>query len=243
METVTPLKLVFKLLTLAVLAIWLCVFTIGAVVQSPRLTIETQPESPVQLSNFQIAPSDLAGSSVVTLMVTNVSISDVRAFAVAISRGKSTTGVLLINAHNDQQLLRANEIKPITVQKSDQEILDGLKFSIDFVEFADGSKWGPDTFDSANSLAGEREGIREAIGVLAGRLKNQGVITLSGDLEQTISAISMPPAHSANWNQGYQRGVNTILARLKRALEKGGQEKLFAEWDRIVVGSKRTATP
>jgi len=237
METVRPLKLIFKLLTLVIFATWLWVLTIGAV-QSPRLTIESQPESPLQLSLFQIAPSDLVGSSVITLMMTNVSASSIRAFAVATSEGKSKTGVLLINASNDQQTLQANEKKSITLRKTDQEIVDGVTFSVDFVEFGDGSKWGPDTFDSASSLAGEREGTRQAVVAVDDRIRAQGVTALSRDLEATTSAISMPSAHSANWNQGFQRGVDTVRARLQRALEKGGQDRLIAEWDRIAADAK-----
>ena len=242
MGSVRRLKPIFKLLILAILATWLWVLTIGAVVQSPKLTIESQPESPLHLSVFQIAPSELTGSSVITLKVTNESASNVRAFAVAMSAGESKTGVLLINAHNDQQTLRANETKPIALRKTNEEILNGVMFSIDYVEFEDGSKWGSDTFDSANSLAGERDGSSGGRS-LAARLRTQGVISLSRDLETTVSAISMPRAQSANWDQGFQRGVSIVRARLKRALENGGNEKLLAEWERIVAESKKTTTP
>jgi hypothetical protein len=243
MENVRLLNPIFKLLILAVLATWLWVLTIGAVVQSPKLTIESQPDSPVHLSVFQIAPSELNGSSVITLMVKNETANSVRAFAVALSEGKSKTGVLLFNSHNDQQMLRANEIKPITLRKTDEEILAGVTFSIDYVEFEDGSKWGADTFDSANSLAGERDGLRQAVAALADRLRTQGVTSLSRDLEPTITAISMPRTHSANWEQGFQRGVSIVRTRLKRALEKGGNEKLLVEWERIVAESKKNTTP
>lgn len=243
METVRPLKSIFKLLIFAVLATWLWVLTIGAVVQSPKLAIESQPESPLRLSVFQIVPSELPGSSVITLMVTNGGSGSVRAFAVAISAGKSKTGVLLINAHNDQQMLQANENKPIALRKTDEEILNGVTFSIDYVEFEDGSRWGSDTFDSASSLAGERDGVRRAVGALADRVRTQGPNSLSRDLEPTLSAISASTDGSANRNQGFQRGVNIVRARLRRALEKGGQDKLLAEWEQITAESKKTTTP
>lgn len=243
MQTVRLLKPIFKLLTLGVLASWLWVFTIGAVEQPPRLTIKSQPESPLQLSILQIVPSELIGSSVITMVVTNESATTVRAFAVALSEGNSATGVLLINAQHDQQMLRGNEIKPITLRRTDKEIQAGITLSVDYVEFENGNSWGPDTFDSSNSLAGERDGVHHAIAALADRKKNQGVVALSLDLEPTIAAISMPSNHSANWEQGFQRGVSTVRTRLKRALEKGGNEKVLAEWERIVSESKKTTTP
>ncbi|HEX6189049.1 MAG TPA: hypothetical protein VFZ40_13305 [Pyrinomonadaceae bacterium] len=242
MEIASPLKLIFKLLILAVLATWLWVLTIGAV-QSPKLTVESQPESPLHLSVFQVSPSERTGSSVITLMVMNGSATTVRAFAVAMSPGNSKTGVLLINAHNDQQMWRANEIKPITLRKTDEEILNGISFSIDYVEFEDGSKWGSDTFDSASSLAGERDGFRQAVAALTDRFRTQPVDSLSTDLDQTIDAVSTPRDHSANWNQGFHRGLNIVRARLKRAQANGGKEKLVTEWERIVAESKKTKTP
>jgi hypothetical protein len=232
-------KLIFKLSTLGILSICSWIFTSGAVTQSPKLAIENQPDSPLQISSFQIESTDLEISTRVTLMLKSTSIKPIRAFAITSSVGKGKTGVVLITTNTDEQMWQLNETRPIQIGKSRDEITSGIKLSIDFVEFADGSAWGPDSFDSADSLAGERAGLRASLQPLTEILKTKGFSGLMQSVSSTISNIPIPEGRSLSWERGFQRGAGKVLERLNRAYKKGGQEQLKAEWERAVDDSER----
>ena len=228
------LKLIFKLTTLCCLSICLWIFASGALTQSFKLSIENRQDSPLQISSYQIDVTYSQTSSDVTLMLTSSSIKPIRAFTIASSVGQEKTGAILITTDTDEQMWQFNEIKPIKIRKSREEILNGVKLSIDFIEFSDGSTWGPDSFNSADDLAGERVGLRSSVQSLSEISKARGLNALTNDVD-----IPTPEGKSLSWQRGFQRGTRTVRERLNRAYRRGGREQLEAEWARVVADSKR----
>lgn len=232
--TNSGLKLIFKLSTLCGLSICLWIFASGALTQSSKLTVENRQDSPLQISSFQIDLTYSETSSDVTLMLTSSSLKPVRAFTIASSVGQEKTSAVLITTDTDEQMWHFNEIKPIKIRKSHDEIQNGVKLSIDFIEFSDGSTWGPDSFNSADDLAGEDVGLRSSVQSLSEISKTKGLNALTNNVD-----IPTPPGKSLSWQRGFQRGTRTVSERLNRAYKKGGQEQLQAEWERLLADSKR----
>ncbi|MDQ1638215.1 MAG: hypothetical protein QOF62_1554 [Pyrinomonadaceae bacterium] len=234
-------KLMFKLASLGILGACLWIFTSGGLTQSANLTIEHQPDSPLQISSSQIDLTYSEPSLEVTLMLASRSVKPIRAFTIASSVGRDKTGALLITTNTDEQMWQFNEIKPITMRKSRAEIIDGVKLSIDFVEFSDGTTWGPDSFNSADDLAGEREGLRLSVQILSQIAKTKGFGGFINNLTSNRSDISIPKGKSLSWERGFQRGAGTVIERLNRAYTKGGPGQLESEWARTLADSKRTS--
>jgi hypothetical protein len=93
---------------------------------------------------------------------------------------------------------------------------------VDYVEFADGTKWGVDSAKSADRSAGQRA----VASLISKRLLK---ILNEGNLNDVISAIEAgttniePPAGvSDEWKEGFRTGSNSITARLKNAQKRGG---------------------
>lgn len=232
-------KIGFKLFTLGTLSVCLWFFIAASATQSPKLSIKNQPDSPLQVKSFEVVPTIMEQSSAVTLILTSTSSKPIRAFAVASSVDIGKIRAQLITTNSDEQMWQLNEIKPITIRQSTDELLRGIELSIDFVEFSDGSTWGEDSFDSASSLAGEREALRATAKSLGERLKSEGYSVLINDLSTSAPNGPAPRGKSTSWERGFQRGVLTVAERLRRAHKKGGQEQLKAEWERVVADSKR----
>lgn len=239
MANPSSLKLIFKLSTLCVLSICLWTFASGALTQSSKLNIEKQPDSPLQISSFQIDLTYSELSSDVTLMLTSRSVKPIRAFTIATSVEEEKTGAVLITTNSDEQMWQFNEIKSIKIRKGRDEIINGVKLSIDFVEFSDGTTWGPDSFNSADDLAGERVGLRSSVQSLSEILRTKGLSGVINNVASDVSGIPTPQGRSLSWERGFQRGARTVIERLNRAYKKGGQGQLETEWERALADSKR----
>ena len=93
--------------------------------------------------------------------------------------------------------------------------------SVDFVEFADGTVWGPDTTRSTERLAGTRAGMSAERVRLLKVLKGSGEAAVISALESR-EEVSPSPGHSAEWSEGFRTGILQYRARLRRIHSDNG---------------------
>jgi hypothetical protein len=95
---------------------------------------------------------------------------------------------------------------------------------VDFVEFADGTRWGEDKGKSGDVLDGKRAGGRAALMKYREIFASAGLMGLEEDLAKTDLVQSEGSLKSAAWVDGFKQGVNIIKFRLAAAKSKGGND-------------------
>jgi hypothetical protein len=107
-----------------------------------------------------------------------------------------------------------------------------MELTIDFVEFADGTRWGDDTSRFADILDGMRAGGKAALKRYREILANEGAQGLEEALAGQNPVRPDAAAKPAEWNDGLTMGVNTVNRRLKAAKAKDGLEGVKRELDK-----------
>ena len=125
-----------------------------------------------------------------------------------------------------------SEVVPDTCDLRSEKI-SRILLSVDYVEFADGKKWGADSIKSAERSAGQRA----AAHIISKRLLK---ILSSGNLDDVVIAIEAgaaniepPPGRSEEWKEGFRIGCNSVTGQLKRAQAKGGLSRIGIELRRL----------
>lgn len=107
-----------------------------------------------------------------------------------------------------------------------------VELSVDFVELADGTRWGDDTANSGDSLDGMRAGGKAAIKMYREVLAGQGEAGLDRALSDENSVPHEAKPKSDAWARGFDMGVGFVRGRIKRAKEEGGKEGVRRELDK-----------
>jgi hypothetical protein len=204
--------------------------------QTPNIII-TSPQAPLQILSTWIAnakPQDFR----LVLQVQNQSGKGIRAFAINSHVATSKRQ----NGHSQFQNLtqrtavwQPTEIRSIEVSDSLDDQIRSIRLTVDFVEFTDGSTWGPDSENSRDLLSGEREGAKFEKQRLRKLMETKGLKALTSDAEMGDGNKSEPAAengHSVKWQEGFRYGVNAIRRRLKNTIASGNKEQIKAELSR-----------
>jgi hypothetical protein len=93
---------------------------------------------------------------------------------------------------------------------------------VDFVEFTDGTTWGADACQSAELLAGQRAGAREARKLLREVFDTGGADAVIETLKSGLPRAEPPPDRSRVWRHGFGSGFGGYVSRIKRADEEWG---------------------
>lgn len=204
----------------------------------PILTLQPQMGTPLVMSAPRIVGGDEEYKEVAFDLI-NVSDKPIRAYAIkqdveveGIPRSRS---VLFINLDlTNSPMLQINQL----ITEGDTFDLIPSKeahvsLSIDYVEFSDGTSWGPDSAKSAERSAGQRA----AMLVLSKRLRR---FLSAGNPDEVMSAIETdaasiePPAgRSDEWKGAFRLARNSIVSHLKRAQAKGGLSQVDRELRRF----------
>jgi hypothetical protein len=191
-----------------------------------KLLIRSQSDSPIVLiaKNSMLPPSK---TLYVAFVVRNVSKKSIRAYAIrhdVMAGGLSSDG-LNLNTKSSKKLVF------LPGQTASEEIggseyfpayIEAIRISVDFVEFEDGTTWGPDTYQS---VEGWRAGAKEMRKQLA-QMLNTNVGRLQREVENDDFTITPPQNKSVTWLKGYKTGAASIRARVKHALNKGDHQEI-----------------
>lgn len=107
-----------------------------------------------------------------------------------------------------------------------------VELSVDFIELADGTRWGDDAAKSGDTLDGMRAGGRAALKRYREILASQGEVGLERALSDENSVPREAKPKSDEWARGFDMGVGFISGRIKRAKEKGGKDGVKRELDK-----------
>lgn len=198
-----------------------------------RVTAANQPDSPLLIVPASVDSSNPLGPQYVYLL-TNVSAKPVRAFAIResvnLDGGLPHVGTEFAHFPEARMFLRPNETRQEEGGRGStyRTAPARIELAVDFVEFADGTRWGGDAGGSGDRLDGIRAGARAAIAKYRDALHRQG----APGLEQALAGPPPQPEgrpRSDAWAAGFQNGVSIVNSRLSKAKAERGQEGLTRE--------------
>jgi hypothetical protein len=195
-------------------------------IQPPSISVETQADSPLRV--LQINTDSLTTyMPEVELTLTNVSMYPISAYSVrfdVLGEKWQKGGVDLSDATSDQAIFKPGQSKQITlgggVRYSDP--IKALKITIDFVEFTNGTIWGPDSFQSGERLAGRRAGAQAIAQRFREIFHEKGPSAVLAGVETESVDVTSESNHSARWLEGFQSGITVMRSRIKEAYSQAG---------------------
>jgi hypothetical protein len=228
-----------KFVALGVLVGALCFYTSRALPRGgqTRVVAAEQPGSPLL-----VVPAFVDSSNPLrpqyTYFLTNLSEKPIRAYtiqeSVSLDAGAPIIGATMSHLLAVKLFLMPGATKQeegglgATYETSPVKI----ELAVDFVEFADGTRWGADANNSGDRLDGMRAGGKAAAKKYREILDAKGVIAL----EQALAASDLmrPGSQSKSqaWAEGFNTGVNTVKSRLVKAKTEKGLEELRHELNR-----------
>jgi hypothetical protein len=205
------------------------------------LKIQNQPNAPIQISSAVITSNSPLNPGY-SYVLTNITAKPISSFAIKtdVLFGKDipSTGVSFTNLPEIELLLQPSSSK--------SEFFEGnvkysapvkeITFTLDFVEFADGSTWGPDNYKYTDYLAGRKEGGKALTNYFKDKI-NRGEINLVFDGINNRQAIPISvrkddSRYPARWKEGFESGIRLVRSRLKGANKKAGIEGIKMELDK-----------
>lgn len=186
---------------------------------APDITIKKQPGAPIRISSAKVDTATEHGPRI-EIVVSNSIDKTVSAYAIRYDylygRKKVTSSFLTSFDSIDAALKPGTSVNDEQGGIEISEPLEKVVLSVDFVEFLDGSVWGPDIYRSAERLAGQRAGAQAAAEYLLKILKERGPNTVMTTLEQENFGPNPPQDKQPRWIEGYSVGLNIVRERLRQ---------------------------
>lgn len=223
--------IVFMFLVFFTFCLWL--FPGHASQQSQEISVETQQGVPLLILTPEINLTDPQLPQI-KFELKNRSGKAVSAYAIHM---KTTRGNSLSEKATVRHLLALSSMLQPNMSKAEAVIADdyiqpvpSYTLAIDFVEFVDGSAWGPDKFKSGERLAGRRAGFNVEKNRFLKVLKGQGVSALKKAIDDAdVIESETPSGRSQEWGEGFNTGRKMIQIRLQRAQKRGGTPEVELE--------------
>jgi hypothetical protein len=195
-------------------------------IQSPEVLVQKQKNAPLRIVTVN---SDSASRSIphLDLVVMNTSTKPITAYAIrydVISGKTRTNGAELSVAMLSRSILQPGRSVQTDVGAGENHSdgIDQIVILVDFVEFGDGSTWGPDSHYSAERLAGQRAGAHEAARLLQRILNSKGLRDVVEAVNGETLDIPVPVDRSERWLEGFKTGIGFVQGRIRQAYTEGG---------------------
>lgn len=188
----------------------------------PHPIIEEQPNSPLHIVDTRFYSFMSIGSSIgstLKLDLKNVSSKPIHSFSVSyVSPDPVDTGGF---GCQPQTLLQPGRTQTTGVSSRGR---DKVKFSVDFVQFADGDVWYSDPPKVSVKPEGVRAGARAAAEHLLKILESDGVEAVMGALPRIRGDVRSPDfsTREAFGHHGFYCGVTNVEVRAQYAFREGG---------------------
>jgi hypothetical protein len=213
--------------------------------QTTVVLAQSQPDSPLQISAVTNHSPDSKKLNI-TFVVWNITDKAIRAYAtkhepVCFEGKDQGMGILLSNHVSADRLFLPGQSRSEEIAgRSSSTPFQKVTLSIDFVEFTDGSRWGPDVAKFSEQLDGMRAGMKAAKTELLKLLSEKGPEAIVELLESDMHLLAPERKHSGLWVTGFRLGVKGMSARLLQAykdkgiaeIEKGLKEPIDASEDK-----------
>jgi hypothetical protein len=203
--------------------------------QSPTIIIAAQEGAPLQIISTWIESKKPQNFKLVA-QVQNQSVKGIRAYAInsQTATSKQQNGSSQFeNLTQRSAIWQPTEVR--TIEVSDYSLegqINSVRIIVDFVEFNDGTTWGPDTQNSRDILAGQREAAKSERQRLRQLWQTKGREALISDLQTSdVGRVEslIKNGHSAQWLEGWRSGLSSVHRHLKVAIASGDEERIKAE--------------
>lgn len=183
------------------------------------VVVKPQEDSPLLITGMKIADSTDPRMPVVEYTITNNTKKRIMAFAIrydAMLADSTISGSITANYPDYNRALQPHipvqsEVAGIQYPKPPVSII----LSVDFVEFAGGRRWGPDTYKHGELIDGVRAGVKKAKEVMLKALETDGTEAFVHSLDAIKVAAEPSPAHSSEWLEGFRHGVGWLRERVR----------------------------
>ncbi|HKE55460.1 MAG TPA: hypothetical protein VKB46_02120 [Pyrinomonadaceae bacterium] len=198
----------------------------------PEITVVSQPDSPLSVdtsaSRWAMPSHEIFDMHIV---VKNRNTKPVRAYTARLELGysqKSQEMCYIQNIYFPGKVIKQDETDGKTRFLGFAKDLPPppVQVFIDYVEFTDGSTWGRDKCQSAESLAGERAGGEAALKFLRTMLQENGVQAVVQTIRSGGPKVEQPDNQSARWNEAFSRGVEHVGYSVIEAYQKEGEPEV-----------------
>lgn len=193
----------------------------------PSLSKRMQPDAPLAISSLRVISWD-GHDLEAAIDLVNVSEQAIRGYAI----GKAVQGeqtrdsgqIMFINLDlSNSPNLTPNRVTTIfDVHQVSSEREKQIVFFIDYIEFSDGTKWGPDSGNSAQRSAGQRAAAHILSERLLAILNAGNSVDVLTAIEKGAANIEPPPERSVAWKEGFLSARSSISQRLKMLKNRKG---------------------
>ncbi|HWN11641.1 MAG TPA: hypothetical protein VNO50_20610 [Pyrinomonadaceae bacterium] len=195
--------------------------------EKPVVNVQEQPGSPLRIASVETKWATPAKQGLqIHIVVENAGEAEIRAYAwrtVIFDGSQNVDACLLHNVKSRGKLLGPGDSDGKTTWRSiAQSSSSSIDLSLDFVEFANGTSWGLDVCQSAETLRGARAGAVAARERLARMLEQNGGRALINLLKLNPPILDAPDGHSPVWVKSFYSGVRSLFDRVKSAHHEGG---------------------
>lgn len=210
----------------------------------PPFIIAPQPDAPLQIisANTKFVPPDNK-SIEVYVVVENVSLQLVRTYATL--RGvesRPDTNACLGPPGSIGRGLKPGQKAGTSSWQPASTLNSAPAVWVDFVELADGTRWGSDNCRIGEFRDGEGAGARSQREQLLGIFRDQGVESLMKFISDNFQSetywkiveeggkpvlpIAPPEGHSKRWEEGFLEGAKTVLKDVINAERNYGANEI-----------------
>jgi hypothetical protein len=201
---------------------------------SPTISISPQEDGPLRIISTLVVSAEPQNFRL-QVMIQNQSLKGIRAYALT----SETASDKKQNGYTDfQNFMQQSGIwqpastKIAEVSDTQSDPIVSVRLTIDFVEYTDGTTWGPNTQHSSDILAGQREGARIERQRIRQLLKGKGPKAVIDDIQ--VTDFSKDEAlvgnnHSDHWLEGFHSGVSSIRRRLKQLYPSSDMKQIETE--------------
>jgi len=196
--------------------------------------VTPQEGSPLHIVSTWVASREPKQFKLIA-QVQNKSGKEIRAYAINSQTATNTQQNGLsqfMNLTRRSELWHPTEVRAIEFSDPQVGQIESIRLTIDFVEFDDGTTWGPDTQNSRDILAGQREGARLEKQRLHKLLQDKGREALVDEILRVSSIqvdIAVRNNHSPQRFSGYRSGVSAVHRHLMEALRSRDKDAIDSE--------------
>ena len=135
--------------------------------------------------------------------------------------------VQFMNLTQRSAIWQPSEMRTVEFADSQEEEVKTVRLTLDFVEFSDGSTWGPDSENSRDMLAGQREGAKLERQRQSQIMRAKGQQGLISDAQVPDRGVERAGSNrSAQWLEGFRQGQ----ASMYRAKVYGAKQADLGRW-------------
>jgi hypothetical protein len=203
----------------------------------PIVTVQPQMDTPLVVSAPRIVGGNQEYKEIAFDLI-NVSDKPIRAYAIKQEEevaGTRLGTVILINLDltNSPRL----PVNQLTTAFNTFDLIPSkeahVSLSIDYVEFSDGTTWGPDSANSADRSAGQRAAMQVLSKQLRSLLSVDNPNEVMSAIKTAAASIEPPADRSDEWKGAFRLALSSIVSHLKRTQAKGGLNEVDRELRRF----------